>query len=93
MKTICPLLKKECAGHNCAWYTHVIGKDPQTGKDMDHWDCAVKWIPVMITEAARQTHSVASSVESMRNEVIQRQDVLNNAVQIARTAPQRLKGE
>jgi hypothetical protein len=92
MKNVCPLLKKECIEHQCAWYTHVLGKNPQTAKDMDHWDCAVKWLPLLITESARQTHNVAASVDSMRNEVIERQDVLNNAVGRARPqTPPRLE--
>lgn len=78
--SLCPLLKKECVTHQCAWYTHIIGKDPQTSRDMDHWDCAIRWMPVLITETARQTHHVAASVDSMRNEVVQRQDVLNSAI-------------
>ena len=92
--SLCPLLKKECITHQCAWYTHVVGKDPQTGKDMDHWDCAIKWMPSLITENARQTHNVAASVDSMRNEVVQRQDMLNNSVRIAQSAPApRVKAE
>ena len=78
MKT-CPLMKKPCIEHSCAWYTHVVGMHPQTGKDMDHWDCAVTWLPLMMTEQARMTRCVAGSVDSMRNEVVQRQDALYDA--------------
>ena len=80
--------------HRCAWYTHVTGQDPQTGKQMDHWDCAVRWLPVLITEQARQTRNVGASVDSMRNEVVQRQDVLNSAIRVAQsTPPPRIENE
>jgi hypothetical protein len=80
MSLLCPLLKKECIEHKCAWFTHVTGIHPQTGKDLDLWDCSVRWLPVMITEQARQTRGVCASVDSMRNEVVKRQDELNTAV-------------
>ena len=37
----CPLLQKECIGLECAWITQVRGCDPNSGKEVDHWDCAV----------------------------------------------------
>ena len=92
--SLCPLLKKECITHQCAFYTHILGKDPQSGKELDHWDCAVRLLPVLITESARQTHNVAASVDSMRNEVVERQDLLNNSVRIAQSTPaHRIKAE
>ena len=47
---------------------------------MDHWDCAVTWLPLMMTEQARMTRCVAGSIDSMRNEVVKRQDDLQAAV-------------
>ena len=32
----CPLLKKECIEHKCAWYTHIRGSNPNTGEDLDN---------------------------------------------------------
>lgn len=79
---LCPLLKKPCITHGCKFYTHVTGIHPQTGQPLDHWDCAVAWLPVMLTENARMTRNVGASVDSMRNEVVKRQDDLNTAVQL-----------
>lgn len=73
-KELCPLLKKPCIGHECMWFSHVVGQDPQTGRDVDVWDCSVRWLPVMITAQARETRGVQAAVESMRNEVVKRQD-------------------
>lgn len=74
---ICPLLKKTCIEHDCAWYGHMEGINPQTGKPTDHWDCSMKWIPILITEQARQTRGVQAAVESHRNEAVQAQKELN----------------
>lgn len=77
---ICPLLKKACLAHDCAWYGHMEGMNPQTGAVMDHWDCSIKWLPILITEQARQTRGVQASVESFRNESVQRQDEMNSGL-------------
>lgn len=90
---LCPLLKEECIEHQCAWFTHVTGLNPQTGAAMDHWDCAVRWLPMLITEGARQTRNVAASVDSMRNEVVERQDQLNNAVALGQRETAKRIGE
>jgi hypothetical protein len=85
---LCPLIKKPCLQHGCAWYGHMTGNDPQTGAPLDMWDCSVKWIPVLITEQARQTKGVQAAVESTRNELVSRQDTLNGAVKGAAQALQ-----
>lgn len=72
------MLKKPCIAHDCMWYAHVTMVDPASGAPVDHWDCSMRWIPVMIADGARHTRGVQASVESMRNETIQRQDVANS---------------
>lgn len=82
---LCPLLKKECIEAECAFWVHLTGSHPQTGVMMDRFDCSVKWLPVLLVENARQTRGAQAAVESMRNEVVKRQDELNNAVRLPRT--------
>jgi len=77
---ICPLIKKSCIEHGCKFWVHLVGTHPQTGVKLDHFDCSIAWLPVLLTENARQTTGVSAAVESLRNEVVQRQDQLNNAV-------------
>lgn len=82
MKTpLCPFLKKPCIEHECMMYTHVQMTDPQSGLTKDEWTCSLVLIPIMIIENARKTGGVQSAVESMRNEVVKRQDVLNAAIE------------
>ena len=66
----CPLIKKECIERKCAWYMHIRGMDPNTGKDIDHWGCAVSWMPTLLIENSQQQRSTSSAVESFRNEMV-----------------------
>ena len=66
----CPLIKKDCVEHKCAWYTHIAGQDPNTGKQVDHWSCAIQWMPMLMIENSQQQRSTSSAVESFRNEMV-----------------------
>jgi len=66
----CPLIKKDCIGLQCSWFTQVRGMNPNTGEPVDEWGCAITWLPMMIIETSQQQRSTASAVESFRNEVV-----------------------
>lgn len=66
----CPLIKKECIGLQCAWFTLVRGTNPNTGKEVDEWACAVAWLPVLLIENSQQQRSTGAAVESFRNEMV-----------------------
>ena len=68
--TFCPLIKKDCVQMQCAWFTQVRGKHPQTGQEIDEWGCAVTWLPVMLIENAKETRQTGAAVESFRNQVV-----------------------
>jgi len=89
----CPLLKKACVEHACAWYTHIIGNNPQTNAAVDAWDCAVNFMPLLLIESSKMTRAVGASVDSMRNEVVARQDQLNNAVALGQREAAKRIGE
>jgi hypothetical protein len=42
--TFCPLIKKDCVGITCAWYTRVQGVDTNTGNQVDNYECAISWL-------------------------------------------------
>jgi hypothetical protein len=67
----CPLIQKKCVEHKCAWYTCVRGTNPNTGKEIDEWNCAVSWMPVMAVEIAQKSNQTGAAVESFRNEVVE----------------------
>jgi capsule polysaccharide export protein KpsE/RkpR len=44
--------------------------DPNTGTDVDHWSCAVTWMPMLTIENSQQQRQTGAAVESFRNEVV-----------------------
>lgn len=66
----CPLIKKECVGLKCSWYTQVRGMNPNTGEQVDEWGCAISWIPMLQIETSQQARQAGAAVESFRNEVV-----------------------
>ena len=81
----CPLIKKDCIGIKCSWYTQMRGTNPNTGEPVDEWGCAVTWMPIMAVEIAQKSNQTGAAVESFRNEVVranqQNQEIYYNALQ------------
>lgn len=67
----CPLINKKCVGHKCAWFTQIRGVNPNTGQELDEWNCAVSWMPMMAVEIAQKSSQTGAAVESFRNEVVE----------------------
>jgi len=72
---MCPMLGKTCIGLQCAWFTKVAGTNPQTGKDIEDWGCAVAWLPILAIENSQSTRMSGAAVESFRNEMVKRMDM------------------
>lgn len=68
--TFCPLIKKDCVGITCAWYTRVQGVDMNTGNQIDNYECAISWIPMLLIENSGQQRQTGAAVESFRNEMV-----------------------
>lgn len=66
----CPLIKKDCIGLQCSWYTQVRGTDPQSGKEIDEYACAITWMPMLMIETAKEVRQGAAATETMRNEMV-----------------------
>jgi hypothetical protein len=66
----CPLVKKECVGLKCAWFTKVTGHDTNTGAQVDEYQCAVAWLPLLLIENSSQQRQTGAAVESFRNEMV-----------------------
>lgn len=81
----CPLIKKDCIGLKCAWYTQLRGTNPNTGEEIDEWNCAITWMPLMAVEIAQKSNQTGAAVESFRNEVVketqQNQQLYTQALQ------------
>jgi len=60
--------------HGCEWYTHLLGRHPQTGAELDQWGCSIGWLPILLIENAQQSRQTGAAVESFRNEMVTGQE-------------------
>jgi len=67
----CPLWKKPMKQvcHTCEWWTHIQGKHPQSNEQLDHWGCAIAFMPMLI-ENSQMQRQTGAAVESFRNEMV-----------------------
>lgn len=80
MDKLCPLLKKVCMEHQCRWWIHLRGANPQGG-EIDHWGCAVEWLPVLLIETSKEVRQSAAATESLRNENVSAAGALVAAIE------------
>ena len=66
----CPQWKKAMSTvcHTCPWWTQVRGKDPQSNAEIDQWNCAISFQPMLALEIAQQVRQGAAATESFRNQ-------------------------
>lgn len=69
-KNICPFLNKPCIEKDCILFVNVQGKHPQTGKDIDMWDCSFKIQNLLLMEHGRQLEGLRIVSEETRNQTI-----------------------
>jgi len=67
--TFCPLVKGPCKKLECLWFIKLQGKNPNTGAEVDEYNCAVAWLPFLLVENAQQSRQTGAAVESFRNEM------------------------
>ena len=76
----CPLVKKDCLGLQCAWFTRVQGVDTNTGNQVDEYQCAIAWMPMLLIENSGQQRSTGAAVESFRNEMVKANEATTRAL-------------
>lgn len=67
----CPLWKEKMSKvcHSCPLWVLVRGKDPQTNADVDRWDCALSFIPMLQVQTIQAHLRTTASVDELRKEV------------------------
>ena len=78
MSDFCPLIKKKCVEHKCKFYIQLMGKDPNTGQDVNDFDCAIAWLPMLLIEGSQQTRQAGAAIESFRNEMVKIQQAVGH---------------
>lgn len=67
-KPNCPLAGfQPCRQLDCAWFSQLRGTNPNTGKEVDEWGCAVAWLPMLLVENSQMSRQTGAAVESFRN--------------------------
>lgn len=75
-KNNCPLNSFEpCKELECAWFMKIVGTNPNTGKEIEEWGCAMAWLPIMMIENSQQQRQTGAAVESFRNEMVKANEV------------------
>jgi hypothetical protein len=70
---ICPLhrskMSKVC--HTCPLWVQLRGKNPNTGAEVDQWNCSLASLPMLLVENAQQSRQNGAATESFRNTMVQ----------------------
>lgn len=67
----CPYLQGPCIEGKCRFWVHLMGQHPQTGAQIDKFDCAVALVPLMLIENSNQQRMTGAAIESFRNEMVE----------------------
>ena len=82
VKHNCPLNSFDpCKQFDCAWFVKLAGTDPNTGKEVDEFGCAVAWMPMLLIENAQQSRSTGAAVESFRNEKVKQNETSHSLLE------------
>jgi hypothetical protein len=71
----CPFIKDNCKGLDCVLFTQVRGVNPNSGKEVDEYACAVAWLPLLLIENSQQQRQTGAAVESFRNEMVKSNEI------------------
>ena len=66
----CPLIGKKCIESECMFWVHILGHHPQSDAPLDHFDCSVRWLPILMIEGSKETRGAAAAIETFRNEMV-----------------------
>lgn len=78
-------MSKRC--HKCPMWTQIRGTNPQTGADVDTWNCALAMMPMIGLEIAHRVQQGTASVDEVRKEIVAAQQPAS--VKVIRQMPRR----
>lgn len=67
---LCPLIGRDCIQLQCKFFGKIQGKDTNTGKDVEEWNCSIAFLPLLLIENSGQQRQTGAAVESFRNEMV-----------------------
>ena len=69
-KADCPFWRGPCREHACRLYVQIQGANPNTGEQVNKYDCSFAWLPFLLIENSQQQRQTGAAVESLRNESV-----------------------
>jgi hypothetical protein len=75
---------KEGLIRKCRWFVTILGKHPQTGKDVEESGCAMQFMPLLQIEVAQTNRGQTQALESFRNEMVKSQAIFNSLLGAAK---------
>lgn len=64
--------------HKCRKWVQILGKHPQTGADVNVFDCVDRWATALQLSQTQEIRQVGAAIESFRNQMV----VLNASDQV-----------
>lgn len=52
----------------CKKWVQILGINPQTGQEINKWDCVDALLPLLQIESSRKMNEVGAAIESFRNQ-------------------------
>lgn len=80
MSTVC---------HACPMWIKLRGANPNTGEEIDRWDCSFALLPLLLIENSQQTRQAGAAIESLRNETVRTTEQACRVIAATATAAQR----
>lgn len=74
----------EAACPTCEMFQQFRGHNPNTGQEIDRWQCSISVLPLLMIENSQQQRATGAAVESFRNRMVEANEI--NARMLARQA-------
>ena len=59
----------------CPWYTKVMGKNVNTGEDIEDFGCSIAWLPTLLINNSNESRKSVAAIESFRNETVKESEL------------------
>jgi hypothetical protein len=59
---------------SCPKWIQILGRNPQTGEDMNRYGCSDSFMPLLMIENSQMQRQTGAAVESFRNEMVRMND-------------------
>lgn len=64
----------------CTRWIQIMGRNPNTGGEINKYDCIDNWIPMLLIENSFINKQTGAAVESFRNEMVKANEATLNLV-------------